>query len=46
VSAPDGSGAVVQLEDGTLLLYRLNQNELSQHLTPLPEACEALQVLE
>jgi hypothetical protein len=45
VSTPDGVGAVVQLADGTLFLYRLDQNEIAQYLTPLPEACETLQVL-
>ncbi|PNF34889.1 hypothetical protein B7P43_G01410 [Cryptotermes secundus] len=44
VSAPDSSGAVVQLADGTLLIYSLDQNEMVKYLTPLPEACETLQV--
>jgi len=45
VLTSDCSGAVVQLADGTLFLYKLHQNEMSHHSKSLPEACEQLQVL-
>jgi hypothetical protein len=44
VLTPDGSGAVVQLADGTLFLYKLDQDEMLQYSKLLPEACETLQV--
>jgi hypothetical protein len=46
VLIPDGSGAVVQLADGTLFLYKLDQDEMVQYSKLLPEACETLQVLQ
>jgi hypothetical protein len=44
VLTPDGLGAVVQLADGTLFLYKLGQGEMVQYSKLLHEACDTLQV--
>lgn len=45
VLTSDCSGAVVQLTDGSLFLYKSDQKEMCQYSESLPEACEKLQVL-
>jgi hypothetical protein len=45
VLTPDSSGAIVQLVDGTLFLYKSDKDEMTWYSEPLPEACETVQVL-
>ncbi|XP_069695776.1 putative elongator complex protein 1 [Periplaneta americana] len=44
VLIPDGSGAVVQLTDGNLFLYKLDHGNIVHYPKSLPEACETMKV--